>query len=388
MTPIATPSRRKVVSITHTVFHYRKEFHELVHARLKAQGVDYVVVYGQPDRRESKKGDTVDLSFGKKITNRYFYKDGNPIIWQPAVREALSADLIIIIQESRLLINHLLQVLRPVMGLKIALFGHGKNFQSRKPNSLGERVKRFWSMRCDWWFGYTSQTARIIEGLGFPKDRITIFNNAIDTASLRREAEQVTAADLDRIRAKFGLSDGNVGIYVGGIYSDKRLDFLVEAGVKIRALIPDFKLILVGGGPDLEQLRLLAAPHPWVHVTGPCFGREKVELLMLAKVFLMPGLVGLAVLDALVLGLPMITTDYPHHSPEIAYLEPGRTGEIVSDWESSSAYADAVIALLGDPARLAMMAAAAKDSAKNYTVEAMAERFANGVLAALDEGRK
>jgi L-malate glycosyltransferase len=40
---------------------------------------------------------------------------------------------------------------------------------------------------------------------------------------------------------------------------------------------------------------------------------------------LMPGLVGLAVLDAFADGIPRVTTVIEYHSPEIEYLVPGRT---------------------------------------------------------------
>ena len=54
--------------------------------------------------------------------------------------------------------------------------------------------------------------------------------------------------------------------------------------------------------------------------------------MRMSKLFLMPGLLGLAVLDAEVMGLPVVTTRYPWHSPEIAYLRDGETGVIVDAW--------------------------------------------------------
>jgi glycosyltransferase involved in cell wall biosynthesis len=118
-------------------------------------------------------------------------------------------------------------------------------------------------------------------------------------------------------------------------------------------------------------------------VLGPRFGAEKVELMRLGKLFLMPGLLGLAILDAAAAGLPTITTAYPWHSPEIAYLDDGVSGLMVRDWQDPRSYADAVTALLLDRPRLNAMAAAACAMVDYYSVEAMAERFAKGVLAAL-----
>ena len=140
---------------------------------------------------------------------------------------------------------------------------------------------------------------------------------------------------------------------------------------------------MVGGGSDLPLVRQLAETRPWLKVMGPRFDRDKVELMLLGQIFMMPGLMGLAILDAGVAGLPVATTAFPWHSPEIAYLDPGQNGVMVQAWEDPAAYADAVAALLTDPARLAAMGEAVRAMAARYSIEAMAENFARGILAAL-----
>lgn len=376
-------TRKRVVAITHTVFHYRAPFHERVRHNLAADGIDYFVVYGQPDKAESKKGDTSSLSFGRLIRNRYLYCGRQPLIWQPALSYALNSDLLVIIHENRLLINYPLQILRRLLGLKVALFGHGRNFQSRNPNGKQERLKRWTALRADWWFGYTEETKRHIEGLGFPSDRITVFNNAVDTSAVREAAAAVTPARLAERRAELGIDKGPVGIFVGGLYEDKRLPYLIEAVDLIRLRIPNFQLIIIGGGVALPTLQQLVAHRPWIKVLGPRFGTDKVELMRLACVFLMPGLLGLAVLDAGAAELPTLTTDFPWHSPEIAYVEHGVNGLIVPGWQDPSAYAKAVAELLDDAPRLEKMTDEAAKLAARYTIEAMADRFSEGVRAAL-----
>ncbi|KQN01156.1 hypothetical protein ASE82_16925 [Sphingomonas sp. Leaf230] len=105
--------------------------------------------------------------------------------------------------------------------------------------------------------------------------------------------------------------------------------------------------------------------------------------MLLGQVFMMPGLIGLAILDAGAAGLAIATTDFPWHSPEIAYLEPGVSGLKVADWENPEAYAAEVAALLLDRPALDRMRAAARSMAERYSIEAMAQNFASGVLKAL-----
>jgi len=373
----------RIAFVTAILTHYRVPFHERVRALLAERGHRYDLIMGRPQGDQAAKRDAAELPWATIVDNREIAIGGRSLLWQPVLKHVRGADLVIVGQENKHLVNYLLQLGRGRWFGKVALFGHGRNFQARNPDSAGERWKRLWARQCDWWFGYTEQTKRHLLALGFPAERITVFNNAVDTAALLALSSSVTEERLARRRREIGLEGSNVGIFVGSLYADKRIEFLIAAAELVRAEVPDFELLIVGGGPDLDKTRALAAPHPWIHVLGPRFGADKVELMRIARLFLLPGAVGLAVLDAAVLGLPMITSDYAYHGPEIAYLEQGGTGMIVPDCQNERAYADAVIALLRDPARLAAMAQRAKRLSATHTIDAMASRFAEGVLAAL-----
>jgi len=115
---------------------------------------------------------------------------------------------------------------------------------------------------------------------------------------------------------------------------------------------------------------------------GPKFGREKILLIKLADLFLMPGLVGLAVLDCFAVGVPIVTTDYPYHSPEFAYLENGVNGIVTKLGQKE--YASKVICLLDDDEKRRSLAKNALASSYNYSVENMVDRFAGGILRAIN----
>lgn len=363
-----------------TSHHYRLPFHERLRTILLAHDVDYRVVYCAPNSENRKKKDTVDIDWGIKVARTEL---PGGLVYQHALREAMRSDLAIIQQENALALNYLLNF-ASMIGLKrVAYFGHGRNFQSRNPQGLSEKWKRFWAKRCDWWFGYTDETRRHVESLGYPPERITVFNNAVDTTQLTELSAVINDEAVRSTQAKFSIKGDNLCVFVGGLYPDKRLDFLVAAGDRVRAEIADFELVVVGGGIDLPKLEAMAASRPWLIVTGPRFGREKVALMKGGKLFLMPGLVGLAVLDAAALGLPIITTEYPYHSPEIAYLRAGGQGDIVPDWTSTEDYAAAIIALLKDDERRKQLREAGMRVVDSITIDEMARRFAEGVLGAL-----
>jgi len=77
----------------------------------------------------------------------------------------------------------------------------------------------------------------------------------------------------------------------------------------------------------------------------------------------------------------MGTTAYPHHSPEIAYLQTGRNG-LMTGYEVD-AFADGVVRLFQQAQELDALREGCRASAGEYTVERMADNFCEGILACL-----
>lgn len=376
------PSRTlRVVFATAILTHYRQSFHDRVRDILNQQGIDYDVIYSAPVGAEAKKNDTIDIPWATRVPVRSFR--GGRLLYQFAWSKMQKSDLLIIGQENRFLLNYIFQITPAAFRPMIALWGHGRNFQARDPRSRAERWKRFWATRADWWFAYTDESRRHISSLGFDPGRITVFNNTVDTTDIKDLMNRITSEQIEKRRADIGLDGRSVCLFMGGLYPDKRIEFLVAAADHVRSVIPHFELIFVGGGEHLPLIKQLAISRQWIKVLGPRFGQDKVEIMLLSKLLLMPGLVGLAVIDAAAAGLPTVTTDFPYHSPEISYLNPDENGVKVEDWQNPIAYGDAVIDLLSDDTKLSEMRLKAIRSSDELTIEAMADRFANGVVKAI-----
>jgi len=376
-----TNRRGQVAYVYPFAFHYRNDFHERVRAILAERTVDYHFIYCPDPRLDFPRGDLSAPTWATPVGCTSLKIGGTRLRYQHALRLALSKDLVIIQQENSLLLNYAVQVLAHARGAKVAFFGHGRNFQARRSDSAAEAFKRFWSKKADWWFAYTHRSAEIVAKLGFPADRITVFNNAIDTSDIRKQVQALDPNTQTALRQSLCAGSENIGVFVGGLYPEKRLCFLLEAAKLVRAKLPDFHLLIIGGGQDAALVKAAAQELSWVRYVGPKFGAEKTSLVSLAKVFLMPGLVGLAVLDSFAYGTPMVTTDFPYHSPEIDYLKDGQNGLIVEN--DPVAYAGAVIRVLRDAKLRGALQTGAADSLRLYTIEAMAHRFADGVLKAL-----
>jgi glycosyltransferase involved in cell wall biosynthesis len=174
-----------------------------------------------------------------------------------------------------------------------------------------------------------------------------------------------------------------LGLFCGSLYPDKKLGFLIKAADIIHIKLPNFRLVIIGDGPSAAELQELINDKPWAHWVGVKKGLEKAAYFKLADVVLNPGLVGLHVLDSFCAGAPMFTTNNARHSPEIAYLEHGVNGFILTD--DPAVYAVEVVSLLKDKSRFEAARRATKDAAKKYTLENMIANFVKGIESCLKD---
>lgn len=361
---------------------YRVPFFQLLQRQLAADGIDLVVQYGRPSRREALRGDNVALPPPLGHESAVWPWPGARLVWQPALRPWRGADLVVVEHANKHLHNHLLALLRHRAFGRFAYWGHGLDRQA-DPQAAGERWKRRSLHQADWWFAYTAGAADYLAAQGFAPGRITTVQNAVDTRALRDALAAWTPERRVAARVARGWGrDDRVAVYCGSLYPNKRLDWLVDAGRRLHEAVPGFRLLVLGGGPQAGWMSEQAATHAgWLRYEGPAFGDAKVEGLALADLWLNPGLVGLGILDAFVAGLPFFTTDLPLHSPEIEYLQPGVNGAVSAP--GAAAFAAEVQAALADAPKLARWSAAAREAGRQYGVETMAANFAAGVRACL-----
>ncbi|WP_242901893.1 glycosyltransferase family 4 protein [Actinomadura terrae] len=189
-------------------------------------------------------------------------------------------------------------------------------------------------------------------------DRMARLAPGVDEQLFRRGAGGA------EIRARHGLSDRPVAVCVSRLVPRKGQDALIHAWPRVLKRVPDAALLLVGGGPYRAELERLAAA---VGVTGSVVFAGNVPWEELpahhdaGDVFAMPcrtrrrGLdvegLGIVYLEASATGLPVVAGD-SGGAPD-AVLD-GETGVVVPG-RSVARVADAVAALLADPARARAM---------------------------------
>jgi glycosyltransferase involved in cell wall biosynthesis len=374
-------SPRRVLIVETQMKQYRQRFFTELAGRLAQQGVELRILYSAAHGAERTKRDTVELDgdIGIKVPGLWLF--GNRVLFQPIWRYVRTADLVITEQGNKLLFNYVLLVLSRLGVKRIAYWGHGYNHQA-SGSGISEWLKRKLVDRVDWWFAYTDGVARYLVDHGVARDTISVLYNTIDTSELSTAISTLDSASRAATRARLGIPEhARVGLFCGSLYTEKKLAFLIESARYIRARIAGFHLVVVGDGPDRATVERASRELPYVHYVGAAFGPARASYFAIADVFMMPGLVGLAVVDAFAAGLPVLTTDVPLHSPEIEYVADGVNG--VMTRHDTAAYGDATIEVLSDANRLERMGHAALEMARSLTLDRMVAAFADGVVRGL-----
>jgi glycosyltransferase involved in cell wall biosynthesis len=375
---------KRVVIVQSTVRHYRVGFFAALHSRLAQDCIDLRVVYSDPNAHEAEKHDHADLNSEVGVKVRADWLLADRLVYQHAWLHVADANLVVVEQASKHLLNYALFASRAVSPRKIALWGHGF---SRHGTRLARLLRHYTLRLPDWWFGYTSRTVQYLIAQGVPAEITTNVQNAIDTDGLSRAADRVSSAQIAALRCALGVNPGaRVGLYCGSLYSHKNIPMLIASSVLIRASLPNFHLVIVGDGPDRSIATDAASKYSWVHYAGPMFGDDRAPYFRMADIVMNPGLVGLGILDAFAVGLPVLTTDIPIHCPEIEYLEDGRNGTVSCN--DPVAYAAAVTGALVNRELLARLREGAYMSGRKYTLGGMVENFAGGIEACLVQVRR
>ena len=171
--------------------------------------------------------------------------------------------------------------------------------------------------------------------------------------------------DLAPFVAVNNAGTGNTLLFVGRFRYYKGLHVLLQAML----LMPDVKLILVGDGPALPELRAQADQLGITARVEFVIGVDDPELpgfYARADVFVLPACqrseaFGLVLVEAEASGLPCISTEL---NTGTSYVNKNELTGLVVPPDDPQAIAAACLSLLADPRRRAAMGASARDRAK------------------------
>jgi len=198
-----------------------------------------------------------------------------------------------------------------------------------------------------------------------------IIPTGIETAALN-------GGDGARFREQLGIAPARpTMVHVGRVAHEKNIDFLFRMLMRLRKVVPDALLIVAGEGPALEHCKRVVRESGLennVRFVG-YLARDSalLDCYRAGDLFVFASKTetqGLVLLEAMALGVPVVSTAY---MGTIDILQPQQGARIAPDDEQG--FADLVANLLEDAAERNRMSTAARAYASTWSAPAMAERL-------------
>lgn len=352
---------------------YRLAFFEKLIASLDAHGVDCKVAASEPDSEQGKRGDATNPSWVIPVEQRRLKVGARTINLGGSRKAWKSADAVIVGLVGSSLDTYLALLDGKMRKLKVGLWGHVKPYVS-PGNSLDLWLEK-WQMRlANEVFAYTKGGRDFAKANGISDGKITTVMNAVDTTSLETAMLSISEEEAVAFRALHNIDPDKTLAFIGGLDSSKRIEFLAASLDAIWTEDPSVKILIGGRGPDLHHLSPAVARGQAIEL-GYVDPKQLALLARNVRGIVMPGRIGLVAVDALVLGLPVITTDWPFHAPESEYLNEGTTR--FTSQNSPRAFAETVLSTLAQPV-------VECDKVTWFpTIDEMVANFTSGVLRML-----
>jgi glycosyltransferase involved in cell wall biosynthesis len=248
--------------------------------------------------------------------------------------------------------------LRRPLGFRLAAYTHP---EMRSAGLRHRRLNRFLTRLMFAMYDkivlYTEQAMReaVAKGL-LPASKAAFANNTLDTESISAVYDYVPPPDEPRI------------LFIGRLIPSKRLDLLLEYYRELKKKLPGLELVVVGDGPEAPLVREAAEKDPAVHWKGAVVDEAAIaEVMRGVQLVFLPGLSGLSIVHAFCYGRPFATIENENHGPEIAYLEDGRNGLVLSGEMDKDV--QRIAALLGDGGSLRDHARGALETSLRLSIE-------------------
>lgn len=209
-----------------------------------------------------------------------------------------------------------------------------------------------------------ARDASVAAGIA-PAKKAWFANNTLDTSAI----EELTSLAVNR------SPDWTIA-FIGRLDARKRIDLLLEYYRGLKRAHRSTRLLVIGDGPDADLVRAAAAADPDIVWRGSVITERLIaEDMRSTHVVLLPGASGLSIVHAFAYGKPFLTCGGPAawHGPEIAYLEDGRNGMLLSgDVPRDVAR---VAEMLSSPEVYAAYCRSARETAEAHSIARWCEQF-------------
>jgi glycosyltransferase involved in cell wall biosynthesis len=366
---------------------YQLPFFELSREQLLGHGISLEILAGSPPLPRRQRGDQAELDYCHDIPVVRTTSGALKFDYQASWLSKCSTrpDGVILEQATRHLDTYVHLLRSRFRGPAIAFWGHGRAFH-REESQFLRRWRSGMTNSGSWFFAYTKEGAVSVANSGFPRDRISILNNATDTRSLRSAIASFSSETRRAFMETYGLSTPNTAIFIGGIDENKDIRTLIETCRLLTRSNSNFRCIVVGAGRLQDLVTSQDAIDCGIRYLGRLEGQQKALALAVSDVVLIPREVGLVAVDALAAGIPLLTQANAGHGPEFSYLiENSSVFTSVAGAENLALMVSKVLLQQGSDQRTMIESRPPID---DITIEHMSANFTDGVMLWMSLFRK
>ena len=165
-------------------------------------------------------------------------------------------------------------------------------------------IRRYCYSKAVGTLNYSTVAYDILPSYGVKQEDIHVTFNSTDTEALLKEREAVLKNEPILPPCEHRI------LHIGRLVKWKRVDLLIDAMPGVIAKFPDAELVVVGDGPELENLKQQAANlqlNEHIRFAGSVYKPEELGAYMNeSTVYVLAGMGGLSINDAMTYGMPVI----------------------------------------------------------------------------------
>jgi len=358
----------KVIIVQRTCPHYIVPIYQRI---AQLNNVDLLVYYGYYINKKYEKLKSTEtitgfknkklftISFPIKLRNQIF-----PVFIFPTLLPHLFKDkpnVIICEGEANIINDFIIFVYSKVKQIPYIWWSLGR-IRANKPSILRKSVNpliRFLLNHSSAILGYSSFTKNFYsQEYKIKKDKIFVAYNCVDTDKTITDIEKFKPF-IQKEKEKLGLFNKKIILFIGSFSKEKKIENLILAYELIKKQQPNTALLLVGDGETKEEIESLAKEK---QLTDVIFVGRKIEdvsfYFLLGDIFVLPGEGGLAINQAMIHGLPIVTVSAD--GTEIDMVLNDKNGYIVEN-NNILELAKAVVKILGDDSLRLQMSTTSKE---------------------------
>jgi glycosyltransferase involved in cell wall biosynthesis len=208
-----------------------------------------------------------------------------------------------------------------------------------------------------------------LAGEGVKPEKRVLISNGIDV----EDYQPASQSRKRELRRRFDLPDVPVGVFVGRLAPEKRLDRLIALWPEVRNSVPGAILLILGDGPERKRLDLHAGEG--VRLAGAT--DDVAPYLQASDLFVLPSAaegLSVAALEAQACGLPVLLTAVGGARDIVTH---GENGWLIAP-DDDAALAEALKVLLSDEALRTRLAQQGRQSVEhNFSLTSVASRLAS-----------